>query len=81
MIIKLFKELGRRMDKQSEKLEILTNVKNLNKLENVKKRNQTELKKKYTRRNQQNTRWYRGTIQSWETGKGKSLELNKNKKT
>ena len=36
MIIKLFKELGRRMYKQSEKLEILTNVKNLNKLENVK---------------------------------------------
>ena len=45
MIIKLFKELGRRMDKQSEKLEILTNVKNLNKLENVKKRNQIELEK------------------------------------
>lgn len=48
MIIKLFKELGRRMDKQSEKLEILTNVKNLDKLENVKKkkkRTQTELKK------------------------------------
>lgn len=38
MIIKLFKELGRRMDKQSEKLEILINVKNLDKLENEKKK-------------------------------------------
>ena len=50
MIIKLFKELGRRMDKQSEKLEILTNVKNLNKLENVKKRNQTAEKKVYQKK-------------------------------
>ena len=33
-----------------------------------------------SRRNQQKTRWYRGTIQSWETGKGKSLELNKKEK-
>ena len=80
MIIKLFKELGRRMDKQSEKLEILTNVKNLN-VGKCEKKEPNRAGKKYTRRNQQSTRWYRGTIQSWETGKGKSLELNKKKKT
>lgn len=57
MIIKLFKELGRRMDKQSEKLEILTNVKNLNKLEKMWKKKPKQSWKKYTRRNQQNTRW------------------------
>ena len=38
MITKVFKELGRRMEKQSDKLEILKNVKNVNKLENVKKK-------------------------------------------
>ena len=52
MIIKMLKELGRRMDKQSEKLDVLNKE-----LENIKK-NQTEMKTtiteilKYTRRNQ-----------------------------
>ena len=53
MIVKMIKELGRRMDEQSEKLEVFNKE-----LETI-KNNQTEIKntitemKKYTRRNQQ----------------------------
>ena len=53
MIIKMFKELGRRMDAQSKKSEVFNKE-----LENI-KNNQTEMKntademKTYTRRNQQ----------------------------
>ena len=53
MIIKMLKELRRRMDEQSEKIEVFNKV-----LENIKK-NQTEMKNtiteifKYTRRNNQ----------------------------